>query len=156
MRYIFLFCLLINAAFATTPAPLVLVEKEVSGGFVPPEKQGYSHKISIYQNGKVFQSSKENSTAPWEYKLLANLPPDIMNTIFHVVVNVEAGELQFPDEPECTDTPTVTYVVKKGNQEVKFAEVAGCKFGYLPSFSNAFALMDILDGFAAFGSLDVE
>lgn len=139
-----------NLAYAESSLGTPLIAKETGGGFVPPDLQGWGKKLSIYSNGKVIESSRENYQSPWNHQLLAVLSRDVVTEIASIVATLEPGEIIFPDEPECTDLPTTTYTAKNGQGNlVQFAQNMACRFGTLENFYEAHHLKAILEGLDA-------
>ncbi len=144
-------CVMGSMAQAEMNMGIPLLEKETSGGHVPPDYYGWGEKLSVYTNGKVILSKRANYDSPWTHELLAVIADNVIDKITESVASLEQGELVFPeDEPECTDVPTTTYLAKNAaGHQISFAEQRACRLGVLENFYAAYNLEQILNGLHA-------
>lgn len=146
----------LTASAQNPPAtPTIIAQFERAGGMLPPtmpyrsaiqiSNKGVVNSVDTYYNGKVVSTKLSTLSKP----VLAKLKSQI--------AQVKAGELidPNPDEPLCTDAPSMTYsVFTASNQKIDISGHYGCKeFTKTNPSSGDYSVVNVLDGLKSLASL---
>ena len=146
MRYFLVVVSLLSLAnFATAREEQVVLSLSTGGGNAPPQMQGWANEVLIYESGKVTARSRQNGESPWMEKTISTIDQSVMQGLKGDIGELVAGDLAFPDTPECYDFPTTVYYgLNKLGEKVVFAAYSGCRLGVLPEFWRAERLVEML------------
>lgn len=148
---ILFFALSLNSYTTTDETSEVLLLKEESGGYVPPARQGWGHKITVFDDGRVVESYKANFASVWEDSSLGTLSPMVIAELRRDLGDIVAGELTFPSIPECADAPGTTFQGRNARGEmIEFGATIACRTGLLESFFQSYRFIKILEAIDMF------
>jgi hypothetical protein len=155
MRYLASLALLSISiqTWAEIPGGAMLVEREVAGGNVPEEYRGYASKVGVGADGGIYHVYHKNDRETWKTEKVATLSDAKLKSLMAELAKVAAGEIKYPDSPECTDLPVTSYNITRNNTTFAFAKNLNCRLGTVAEDGTIFHLISILDGFEALSAL---
>lgn len=124
----------------------ILLQKTISGGYVPKDMAGWTDIIEIRNNGTVWAFSKNNAADPGSYLKLGKLSNKLNKKLKQIISNSPDGELVFAKGPICADAPETEYSSPKHDKVFFIRE--NCQNASNPDFAQAHLLKQVLDGYS--------